>query len=383
MLFAGGDAEVRFIAQNHAALASSFRLTTPPWEVTQWMLDKRRMHAHAAAVGIDAPYGYQPRDRHDVEQMACRFPVVLKPAERTAENAFTLAKAWRADDRAELLARYDHAAALVGADGIVLQELIPGGGEAQFSYAAVLDRGTPVASLVARRRRQYPVDFGYTSTFVEISASREVEDAARRFLGALGYTGIVEVEFKYDRRDQRYKILDVNARVWTWSALGPAVGVDFPHVLWRLACGETVAPIRAQRDGTWIHVSRDLVAAVHEMLAGRLAPAAYLRSLKGPLTFAAFALDDPLPGLVELPLALWRAMTHRLPITLRDFWRQVVLEEPESPAQHAASLLPTPDRPYRLPRGPGMKRRPARRIEPGRTGAGPDRATSERASPVH
>src|SRR5262249_26579699 len=34
-LFAGGDAEVRFVAQNHAALAAIFRLTTPPWRALE------------------------------------------------------------------------------------------------------------------------------------------------------------------------------------------------------------------------------------------------------------------------------------------------------------------------------------------------------------
>jgi predicted ATP-grasp superfamily ATP-dependent carboligase len=211
VLFAGGDAEVRFIAQNHAELASVFRLTTPPWDSTQWMLDKHLMYQHAAAIGIDAPRCYQPRHRRDVEELQCRFPLVLKPTVRTQENAFTLAKAWCVHDRATLLARYERAAALVGVNGIVLQEFIPGGGEAQYSYAAVYDRGSPVASMVARRRRQYPIDFGYTSTFVETVERPEVEDAARRFLASLDYTGLAEVEFKYDQRDGSYKILDVNA----------------------------------------------------------------------------------------------------------------------------------------------------------------------------
>ena len=349
VLFAGGDTEVRFIAENHATLASVFRLTTPPWDVTQSLLDKHAMHQHAATLGLDAPRCYTPRDRHDLESMPCRFPLVLKPTVRTVENAFTLAKAWRADDRATLLARWDEAAALVGEDAIVVQELIPGGGEAQYSYAAVCDRGAPVASLVARRRRQYPVEFGYTSTFVETADCPAVEDAGRRFLASLDYTGIAEVELKYDHRDGRYKILDVNARIWTWAALGAAAGVDFSHVLWRVACGEQVAPVRPSRDAAWMHASRDLVAAAHGMLAGRLTPAAWLRSLNNPLVFAAFALDDPLPGLVELPLALWRAVTHRLPIVVRDFWRQIVIAD--DPAGDA--LTPKPDSPYsraRLPR---------------------------------
>jgi predicted ATP-grasp superfamily ATP-dependent carboligase len=261
---------------------------------------------------------------------------VLKPTVRTVENAFTLAKAWRADDRASLLARWDEAAALVGADAIVVQELIPGGGEAQYSYAAVCDRGKPVAELVARRRRQYPVEFGYTSTFVETVDCPPVEDAGRHLLGSLDYTGIAEVEFKHDQRDGRYKLLDVNTRIWTWGELGAAAGVDFAHALWQVACGEPVAPLRPSRDAAWMHASRDVVAAAHEMLRGTLTPMAWLRSLRRPITFAAFALDDPLPGLVELPLALWRAVTHRLPIVTAEFWHKVVRADP-------APLTPGPD----------------------------------------
>src|SRR5689334_3053775 len=216
VLFAGGDTEARIIAEHHAALAPVFRLTTPPWHATRRLFDKRLMQQHAAALGLDVPLAWAPRDRVELESMPLRFPLVLKPTVRTEENAFTLAKAWRADDGASLLARFDEAAALVGADAIVVQELIPGGGEAQYSYAAVCDRGKPVAELVARRRRQYPVEFGCTSTFVETVDCPQVEGAGRRLLASLDYTGIAEVEFKHDARDGRYKLLDVNTRIWTW-----------------------------------------------------------------------------------------------------------------------------------------------------------------------
>jgi predicted ATP-grasp superfamily ATP-dependent carboligase len=352
-LFPGGDAEVRFVAQNHAALAAIFRLTTPPWSALERAVDKRLMQRHAATIGVDTPVVIEPHDRGELETMPCRFPVVLKPTERTADNAFTLAKAWRADDRASLLARYDEAAALVGADHVIIQELIPGGGEAQFSYAAVYDRGLAIAELVACRRRQYPVEFGYTSTFVTTAAAPDVLDAGRRFLGSLDYTGIAEVEFKRDPRDGRAKLLDVNARIWTWAALGAAAGVDFPHALWRLAqgqaVGEAASPVTAQRDAAWMHSSRDAVVAIHEMLRGRLTPAAYLLALRTPLVFAAFTLDDPLPGIVELPLALWRGATHRLPIVMRDFWRYAVLGDRPAcckPESEPAPLTRAPDSPY-------------------------------------
>jgi D-aspartate ligase len=311
------DEEARLISQNHAALARMFRLRTPSWETMRWAYDKHRMNERAAALGLNLPRSFSAASRQDLVDADVRFPAILKPAVKHHGNAFTLAKAWRADDRAALLARYDDAVALVGADAVVVQELIPGRGAAQFSYAALWDRGRPVASLTARRSRQYPIDFGYTSTFVETIARADVEHAACRFLDSLGYDGLVEVEFKYDARDGALKLLDVNARAWTWIALGERAGVDFPHLFWRLAMGEAVPSVRGAPGVGWMHASRDIVAACQEMAAGYLAPRDYLASLRGPLQFAAFAADDPLPGVADVPLALARFFTKRLPAALR------------------------------------------------------------------
>jgi D-aspartate ligase len=312
VLFAGGDAEVRFIAQNHAALGAVFTLTTPAWDTVRFAYDKRHMNARAAELGIAQPLGHYPRSRDELPDCALRYPVVLKPTVRDSRNAFVHAKAWRADDLDSLTTRYDAAAALVGGDCVMVQELIPGDGRSQFSYAAIWDRGAPVGALVARRRRQYPIDFGFTSSFVETIVQREIEDAAARFLRSLDYSGLVEIEFKYDARDGRYKILDVNARAWTWIALGVAAGVDFAALQWRLARGEQVARVAACRDASWRYLSRDLVASAQEMLAGNLSPVEYLRSLRLRSATAVFAWDDPWPAALDLPLVAARVAKRRL-----------------------------------------------------------------------
>ena len=186
------------------------------------------------------------------------------------------------------------------------RSLIPGGGEAQFSYAAVWNDGVPVASLVARRRRQYPIHFGFTSTYVETVNEPAIEQAAIRYLAALRYSGLVELEFKHDARDGRYKLLDFNPRPWTWIGLGALAGVDFSWLQWRLALGDTVAPVRGRTGCGWTHASRDIVSAVQQMIGGMLTPRAYLRSWHRNLTFAAYAADDPLPAFVDLPVVMGR-----------------------------------------------------------------------------
>jgi D-aspartate ligase len=113
---------------------------------------------------------------------------------------------------------------------------------------------------------------------------------------------LVEVEFKQDPRDGRYKLLDVNPRIWGWISLGGRAGVDFPYLLWLLIRGEAVPGVRGAIGVKWMRMSTDLPIAVQEMLRGRLSLLTYARSFRGPHESAIFAPDDPLPGLLELPL---------------------------------------------------------------------------------
>jgi predicted ATP-grasp superfamily ATP-dependent carboligase len=324
VLFAGGDEEVRLIACHHAMLEQAYRLTTPLWKIARIACDKRLTYEHAQAIGLDTPWSRYPNSRDEVAALDCRFPLILKPRVHAGRNAFTDAKAWRVDDRAALLARYVEAAALVGPDAIAIQELIPGDGKSQFSYAGVWSDGRAVASLVGRRTRQYPIDFGASSTFVETIEHDEIEAAASRFLASLHFSGLVEVEFKYDSRDRRYKLLDVNPRPWTWIALGSAAGIDLPWLQWRLAHGEAVAPSRGRVGARWTHALRDLVSAVQLTRRGRLSLRGYWASRPSRSTvFAAFAIDDPLPGILDLPVLIPRLARRRWQSSAGFRWREM------------------------------------------------------------
>lgn len=311
VLMAGGDAEARFLAENHSALSDRCALITRPWDDISTLYDKRLMHAAAARLGIAGPREYDAAQLLRGRTHGVRYPLVIKPATRDANNPLTRAKAWRIDDALQLTERLREAEAMMGPDGVVVQELIPGGGAQQYSYAAIWNDGVPVASLIARRARQFPVDFGFTSTFVESVADPGIKEDAERLLAAHRCHGLVEIEFKYDGREQRFKILDVNTRIWTWIGLGERSGVDFPYLAWCVAHGLPAQTDAAEPGIAWLHMSRDLVSATQELLEGRLSPRGYLRSLSMPRISAAFAADDPLPGLLDLPLLVPRLIRRR------------------------------------------------------------------------
>ena len=64
-------------------------------------------------------------------------------------------------------------------------------------------------------------------------------DRGLALLAAFAYTGISQVEFKRDPRDGRYKLMEVNARLWQWHGLAGACGVDVPLIAFRDLTGGT------------------------------------------------------------------------------------------------------------------------------------------------
>lgn len=283
-------------------LTTSFRVPTPAWETVQWAWDKRNTYRLAEKLAIPIPQTWYPQNLSDLETITANPPFVIKPAIKEHFIYATRAKAWRANNRAELRARFQQASALVEPGEIMVQELIPGDGEQQFSYCAFFKGGHAVGSMVAQRRRQHPFEFGRASTFVETIDQPILETLSTRFLQAINYYGLVELEYKYDKRDGQYKLLDVNARSWGYHSLGQHAGVDFPFLLFADQLGENVQPCQAQSGIKWVRVTTDIAASAVEILHGRLSWREYIHSLQGVQAEAVFSRNDPLPGLAELAL---------------------------------------------------------------------------------
>jgi predicted ATP-grasp superfamily ATP-dependent carboligase len=162
--------------------------------------------------------------------------------------------------------------------------------------------------MVVRRARQHPPEFGRSSTYVETIELPLLEDLSERFLRAIDYYGLVEMEYKFDPRDQLYKLLDVNGRTWGYHTLGFGAGVDFPLMLYADQVGEPVEPRRGRSGVKWIRLVTDVPTGILEVFGGRQNWRLYLQSLLGFDVESVFSWEDPMPGLVELALIPYLAV---------------------------------------------------------------------------
>ncbi|HEX7103746.1 MAG TPA: ATP-grasp domain-containing protein [Nitrolancea sp.] len=303
-IFPTADETAAYVARQHEQLAKNFTLTTAPWEQFRWAYDKRLSNELADSLGIDHPRTWRPASREELASLDVVYPAILKPAYKTTLNQFTLAKAWPVNSNAELIEKYDEACAFATPESILVQELIPGGGESQLSFAALADNGQTIVSITARRTRQYPMDFGRASTFVETIEDAEVAEVGRRMIEGTHLTGLVEVEFKRDPRTNRLHLLDMNPRVWGWHTLGERAGIDFSYLMWRHAFQLPVAEAQARPGVRWVRGMTDFPMVFKEIIGRRLSLGDYLRSIRPPVEQAVLALDDPLPAALEVPLTL-------------------------------------------------------------------------------
>jgi len=309
VLFPTRDETVAAFAQHRDAL-SMFRVPTASWRTMQWVWDKRNTYQLAEQIGVPCPRTWIPRSVDELDAIDCEFPVAIKPAIKEHFVYATKAKAWKAANRAELRQLYERAASHVPPGELMVQDVIPGGGAAQVAYCAFFKDGRAVGSMVARRRRQHPPEFGRASTFVEAIELPLLETLSERFLTAIDYYGLVELEYKLDTRDGEYKLLDVNGRTWGYHTLGGGAGVDFPYLLYADQIGESLDPVRARPGVNWIRLVTDLPTGMLEILKGRLRWREYWQSLRSADVEAVFAREDPLPGLVELALIPYLSITR-------------------------------------------------------------------------
>ena len=259
-----------------------FRFPFPSWEVLERIQDKRFQLETATEAGVDVPETRYPQSAAEARAAGDElgYPVLVKPAHPVGFKRKFNRQAFRAESAAEVDRAYGDAEDFAP----MVQELIPGGDDELYSLGSYLrEDGEPLGLFSGRKILQVPPLVG-TCRVGESIWVEEVVDAGLRLLRALRFHGISQVEFKRDPRDGRYKLMEVNPRLWQWHGLAAACGVDVPLIAYRDLTGEDVAATSMNGEQRRWAIS--------------LMPGERPAVPKAPYVDAVFARDDLKPGLV-------------------------------------------------------------------------------------
>src|SRR5439155_984178 len=128
--------------------------------------------------------------------------------------------------------------ALVDALAEENRQPLPGPDEALWECICLFDAASELArAFTCRKLATMPAHYGATSR-----GRSERNDALVALAARVGrrfnYTGIADIDVKYDARDGQYKYLELNPRLGVCHHFGTCCGKNVILVAYRLACGE-------------------------------------------------------------------------------------------------------------------------------------------------
>lgn len=201
------------IAEHQKELAELFLFPSVAPELPRRLASKQGLHELCVEHGVPSPAAAFPETYADVEDFArhARFPVVAKNREAfVRRRSPAVPGTTRIEDRAHLLAL---ARGWGDRPGVILQEYLPREQAEDWIVHAYFDENSsPLALFTGVKVRSWPPHAGMTANAYVVD-NPELAALAEQFVKRIGFTGIVDLDLRFDRRDGRYKLLDFNPRM--------------------------------------------------------------------------------------------------------------------------------------------------------------------------
>lgn len=202
----------------------------------------------AERLGIPVPGTFYADDPCDlpVKLNKLAYPLVLKPGKSwlRQQGQWDRAAVQIAQDPSE--ARHIlNCEPAFEAHPFILQEHIAGHGAGIF---ALYDHGRPLAFFAHRRLREKPPDGGVSVLSESVAIDPLMCSYARSLLDNANWHGIAMVEFRVSTDGTPY-LMEINTRFWGSLQLAIDAGVDFPWLLYQLACDDQPDSIEDYKTG--------------------------------------------------------------------------------------------------------------------------------------
>lgn len=316
------DVTSYIVAQNRTRLSRYTKIGMP--EAFDAASDKGELIRLAQRLDIPVPKTHFPENIGDVEKLAgdLAFPVVLKPIRsRILQGAQWVSTrveyAYSPWEMIEKCRRQQSSGALP-----MIQERIYGPGCGAF---LLFDHGEEKVVFFHRRIREKPPSGGVSVLRESLPIDPTMREHAVKLLKALNWHGVAMVEFKKDLADDRFKLMEINARFWGSLQLAVDAGIDFPYLFYQMETGGKVDTVNDYRAGVktrWLLGDLDhLLVRLFKSNRSLNLPKSYPGRLKTLFTFfkpggadtklEIFRRDDMRPAIHELKTYLTGLILRR------------------------------------------------------------------------
>ena len=226
VLIATNDKYVRLIVENKDKLDSKFVFNYPSHEIVNNLLIKDKFY-QTYSDNLDVPKTFvYPCDENSINHISDKndfaYPVILKPSNGVEYNKHPfpgMRKVYKVQPFESLKEIVREIKNSGYAGNLIVQEFIPGDDCALYDAVFYCGTDKKVQLMTFAQiglQERTPTGVGNCTVLVngfdEHGYKEEIIYKMKDFLEKIGYQGFAEFDLKYDSRDGKYKILEINPR---------------------------------------------------------------------------------------------------------------------------------------------------------------------------
>lgn len=287
------------------------------WGAVSTVLDKDVFYRLGYKRNYLTPKTWHPSMLNEIPDN--EYPLVIKPRWRRMTSGFGPHYDPALLDQLRLIVVQDR---VVAADTLrrfqgleshlLLQTFVPGNCDQMYTVGVYANALSEIkAVFIGRKIRGYPAAYGDTAVGETASIQPDLLTVVERCVKELRLEGILEFEFKYDQSRERFWLIEINPRSWSWVGATAFCGQSLGWIAYLDRTGQELDSVNLVSDFEpgdlrYVFVHKDLPnVLIHhrqDVPAWVMGPRQWLADHRRgrKVIWADLQWDDPLPTLYSL-----------------------------------------------------------------------------------
>jgi predicted ATP-grasp superfamily ATP-dependent carboligase len=193
----------------------------------------------------------------------------------------------------------------------IVQEFVEG---EEYGFFALYNEGRLKAKMQHRRLLSDTYMGGPSVMRISIY-NKELDELGLKLLDALKWHGPAMVEFKFDIKEKKFKLMEINPRFWGSVNLAICAGVDFPYLYYTMARDGDCESVLKYKTGVLSHYSLGVLLHMISIVQGQYPQYVRKPSLLKQAKLLVTTLPHSTPDISD-----WR----NLPLSFADLYTRAV-----------------------------------------------------------
>ncbi len=261
VLFITSDEYLTFYTRNSSFIKKHFYSNLPKANLIITISDKYKQYSLIKKTGVDLPSTFFVENKTEYNKIKNNivFPVFIKGRDvnEWREVVGGKIKGFAVYNNQEMLEKID--LLFKKKVAFIIQELVISRDNQNYKICVFISpSGELKLSFTLRKIHQYPIHSGIGSS-VESIKYPNLEEIGKKLFSSIGYTGVGSAEFKYDEKDGKLKLIEINPRYWQQNALSDFCEVNFPLMDYQEATKQFPLAITDFREKLkWVNISLEI-----------------------------------------------------------------------------------------------------------------------------